>query len=46
MYNTPAVRVYQRSGFLAEGELVNDARIYGVYRNAEVLARIDEPGSP
>jgi ribosomal protein S18 acetylase RimI-like enzyme len=44
--NQPAIALYKSHGFAIEGELVNDALIDGVYRNAYVMARIAFPASP
>ncbi len=44
--NQPAIALYKSHGFVIEGELVNDALIDGVYRNAYVMARIAFPASP
>lgn len=38
--NAPAIALYEKSGFVIEGELRNDALVDGVYRNATIMARI------
>lgn len=38
--NAPAIDLYEKSGFVIEGELRNDALVDGVYRNATIMARI------